>query len=363
LIPQPKWSTTKETGETAQGAVLLKAWLSTICAASLLVTCAIAPAKAAANAGQTYGSSRNFVSGVVTSEGANTPSMVRVELRTVAGGIIQTVYTDDSGQFTFNNVPPGSYSLVVRMPGFEPIRMPLRVDLHPVMNLVLTLTPTKFGQRNAKAVPGSANVVSVRQLQIPGKAIEEYRKAAESESRGKTDEAIHHWEKAVKIYPKFAESYIQLSRIYADRGDFEKATQSANNALDIDGTNADSYVALGYVYMKEKDTAKATEALQKAVRLSDSNWFSQLWLGKLLLDEKQAQDAYPHLLRASELKPDLPTVYLLLYNDLLGLDRAKDALAKLDEFLDRFPDNPMAEKARAKRQSLAKALAQKNGDH
>ena len=324
---------------------------------------ACAPANAAANAGQRYGANGSIVSGVVASQGADTPSMVRVVLRSSAGAVFQTTYTDDSGQFTFNNIPPGSYALVVSMPGFEPFRMPLRVDFNPVLNLVLTLTPSKLGQARGRAVPGSASVVSVRQLLIPAKAQEEYRKAAESESHGKTDEAIRHWEKSVKIYPKFAESYIQLSRIYADRGDFDKATQAADKALDIDGTNADSYVAVGYVYMKEQDTAKATDALQKAVRLSDSNWFSQLWLGKLLLDQKEVQDAYPHLLRASELKPDLPSVYLFLYNDLLMLKRPKDALAKLDEFLERFPDHSMAEKARAKRQSLVKSLEQKQGDH
>lgn len=283
--------------------------------------------------------------------------MVRVELRTAAGAVFETVYTDHSGHFTFDNVPTGNYLLVVRVPGFEPYQQPVRVGFHPLLNMVVALTPTKFGQPRGRAAPGSASVVSVRQLLIPEKARDEYRKAVKSVHKGETEEAIKHWKKAIRIYPKYAESYIQLSRVYADRGDYANATEFANSAIDIDGTNADPYVVLGFIYLKEKDDAKALKAFQKAVRLSDTNWFSQLWLGKLLLGQQAAQDAYPHLLRASELKPDVPAVHLVLYNDLLMLGRNQEALAELDKFLERFPESPMANQVREKRDSLAKSLA------
>lgn len=288
------------------------------------------------------------------------PSMVRVELRTIGGAIFQTVYTDASGHFRFNNVPTGSYFVEIRMPGYEPVRQPIRVEFHPIINLVLTLKPTNFGQPKGQVATGSDSVVSVRQLLIPNKARDEYRKGAKNADQGKTEEAIKHWKKAIKIYPKYAESYMQLGRVYADRGEFDKATEFAYGAIDIDGRNADSYVVLGYVYLKAKDNANATKAFQKAVRLSDTNWFSQLWLGKLLLDQKEAQDAYPHLLRASELKPDMPTTYVILYNDLLMLHRTKDALATLDAFLERFPKNPLAKQVREKRKKLAKSLEQEH---
>jgi len=253
----------------------------------------------------------------------------------------------------------GAYVIVVKAAGYETGRWPLNVGYQPTMGLTLTLTPITASR--ARALAGGSSTVSVRQLLIPEKAREEYRKAAESLAHGKTDEAVKHWEKSVKIFPKYAESYMQLSRIYANRGDFASAEAAANNAIAIDDKNGDSYTALGYVYLKQNDFGKAKESLQKAVQLSDTNWFSQLWYGKLLLDQKDAEGAYPHLLRAAQLKPEVPEADLLLYNALLLLRHPREALARIDDFLARFPNNPFVDKAREKRDALAKAL--ENEEH
>ena len=55
----------------------------------------------------------------------------------------------------------------------------------------------------------------------------------------------------------------------------------------------------------------------------------------------------------------MPGVYVLLYNDLVLLGRGEEALAKIDDFLVRFPNNPMAAEARDQRNRLAKSLDEK----
>jgi tetratricopeptide (TPR) repeat protein len=331
--------------------------LFSIAAIALAVMGASSPSNA--SAGQSLSSMKAAVNGVVEAPDAGSPLLVRVELQSISGGIVQATSTDPSGNFSFSSVPLGAYVIVVKAAGYETGRWPVNIGYQPSMGLTLTLTPITASR--AQALAGGSSTVSVRQLLIPEKAREEYRKAVDCLAHGKTDEAVKHWEKSVKIFPKYAESYMQLSRIYANRGDFARAEAAANNAIAIDDKDGDSYTALGYVYLKQNEFGKAKEPLQKAVQLSDTNWFSQLWYGKLLLDQKDAEGAYPHLLRAAQLKPEVPEADLLLYNALLLLRHPREALARIDDFLARFPNNPFVDKARAKRDALARAL--ENEEH
>ena len=299
----------------------------------------------------------SLVSGSVTNEHGRPLPAARVQLQSVDGGFAQTTYTDSSGHFSFGNVREGSYVFAIKAPGYQTGTWPVDVGYTSLIGLSYSLIPKVSGSDSAGASPNESNTVSVRQLLIPQKAREEFRKATESEALGKTDEAIQHWNKSIKIYPKYAESYMRLSRVYANRGDFALATANAQRAVAIDGKNAEAYTCLGYAYLKARNLAQAKEAFQNSVRLSASDWFSQFWLGQLLLEQQDAQEAYPHLLRASKLNPRMPNVYILLYSDLLMLGRRKDALAELDDFLARFPNNPLAEKARERREALAKSLA------
>lgn len=298
------------------------------------------------------------VGGTVRTRLAGPLPMARVTLRSYSGGLPQSTLTDRFGQFSFDRVPVGSYEIVVRAFGYAPARRSIEVSAAgPMFGLFFTLRPT--GNRNsaAKRSPNGSSVVSVRQLRIPGKARREYQEGLDCAARGKTGDAIKHWKKSIRIFPPYAESYMQLSKVYANRGDFADATSAANHAVQLDGKSADPYRFLGYVYVKEKRFPNAEAAFARAVRLSDSDWLSQFWLGKLLLEEKRARKAYPHLLRASQVNPEIPEIDIALYNDLLMLARPKGALARLDDFLNRFPKNPLAAVARAKRKQLRDALS------
>lgn len=336
-------------------AVLPKATLSWFGTVFLFSACVCAPASA--NAGQMPGLGRTTVTGRVVLADAGFPPLVKVQLEDSPGRLVQTTQTEASGRFLFHGVQPGRYVIVVRIPGYHTVNLPVMVSNGPVIGLKLVLTPDGFHRGSGKTSSGDAGIVSVRQLLIPGEAREEFRKGNQSRVHGKIDEAIKHWQKSIEIYPRYAESYMELSRAYADHGDFDRATTAAERAVEIDGDNADPYTYLGYVYLKERKFPKAERAFRNAVRHSDDDWFSQFWLGELLLIQRNPKDAYPHLLRASLLNPRMPQVFVFLYDDLLMLGRWRQALEKLDDFLARFPNHPLAAKAREMRKALARSLA------
>ena len=206
---------------------------------------------------------------------------VRVQLESRVGGPVHTVFSDDSGHFSFYGVPQADYVIVIDIPGYHTVNQPVEVGEASVVGLEVMLKLVDSRGTSGESSSNGSATVSVRQLRIPEKARKEFRKRIESQARGKTDEAIKHWEKSIQIYPQFAESYMELSKVYANRGDFAHATKAANRAVEIDGKDAAPYAYLGFVYLKAKKFAKAMEAFQNSVHFSDSLWFSQFWLGDL----------------------------------------------------------------------------------
>jgi tetratricopeptide (TPR) repeat protein len=278
-------------------------------------------------------------------------SGINVRVRSLTSGLVLTGYTDDAGKFSFLNLPFGNYSVRIEAPGYEPERRFVRIGAMPVFDLSFRLKAEA-----GKALPRGPYTISVHQLRIPEKAREEFRKGYEDFSRGRMEKAIKHWKKSIEIYPSFAESYMQLSRVYTKRGDFPRALEAAQKAVAIDDQSADAYSYLGYVYLKKKDYAEAKKAFLEAVRLSNSKWLPHFWLGWLLLKEKNASDAFAHLVLARQLRPQLPEVHILYFNDLLQLGRMKEALAELDDFLARFPENSLVGKVRVKREEIKQSL-------
>lgn len=292
-----------------------------------------------------------WVRGTVFSPGGQPLSGINVRIRSLTTGLVLTGYTDDAGKFSFSNLPFGNYSVRIEAPGYQTEQRFLRIGAVPVFDLSFRLKP-----KAGKALSSGPYTVSVHQLRIPEKAREEFRKGYEDYSAGRIEKAVKHWKRSIEVYPEFAESYMQLSRVYADRGDFPRALEAAQRAVALDNQNADGFSYLGYVHLRKQDYAEAKEAFLEAVRLSNSKWLPHFWLGWLLLKEKNAPDAFPHLVLARQLRPQLPEVHILYFNDLLQLGRLKEALAELDDFLARFPESSMAGKVRAKREEIKKSL-------
>ncbi len=317
----------------------------------------ILPSLALAGSGQFGQRSGVQISGTV-SDGRGIPvSVARVSLETSMGDFVQTGMTDSSGSFFFNNVRSGNYEITVTAAGYQPGSWPVEVGYTPLVGLTFNMValPSREGSKENSAHEPST--VSVRQLLIPKKAQKEFEKGMDSAAHGKTDDAIKHWKKSIEIYPQYAESYMQMSWVYANRGDSALATQAAGHAVALAGKSAEAYNYLGYAYWRAGNIPQAQGALEKAVGISNADWFGHFWLGQMLFQQHDALGAYPHLLAASQLRPLVPEVHILLYNDLLVTGHKRAALAQLDYFLKTFPKDPMVDTVQKTRAILQKSIA------
>jgi tetratricopeptide (TPR) repeat protein len=269
------------------------------------------------------------------------------------GGVMESTSTDSAGHFSFTGQrigAGGNYFISVNVQGYQPVHELVMVT-GPFTYLDINLVPV------AGVKPSSESVISVKQLQLPPAALEEYNRGLQDMDQGKTTQAEEAFKKAIRIDPKFAASYLRLSAIYTDQNRFLDAAEAIGRAEAIDHDNADNYAFLGYFYLKQKQPEKARQSLEKSIQMAPNRWFAHLELGRLLYDRKDYAGALPHLELAHNLHPQVASVHLLLYDDLIRLKKRQEALAELDDFIARFPNSHEAARMRAVRPALAAAVA------
>lgn len=267
-----------------------------------------------------------------------------------AGGMVKSATTDSGGNFSFSGASTGdNYNITGAVEGYRPIsKLVMLTGDMTYVNITLEPLPgTNTGGGVAKKMGAG----------ISPKAQEEFAKGLESMDRGRTSDAEKQFENAVKLDPKFAAAYLRLSMIYAEQKHFPQAEDTIHRAIAIDKDSPDNYAFSGYLYMEEKQPVKAEQSFEKSVRMAPKNWFTQLEMGRLYYDQKNYTKALSHLEIAHGLHPQIASVHLLLYDDLIVLGREKAALAELDDFVARFPKSKEAAQMRKVRPALAAAVA------
>jgi Tfp pilus assembly protein PilF len=273
-----------------------------------------------------------------------------------AGGLIQTATTDSAGHFAFAGQgigAGGNYEISINVQGFEPVNK-LVMLTGPSTYVPITLIPKPSKNGNV------GGIVPAVTAAVPPRAVAQFQTGLRNLDQGKASEAERAFKKAIQIDPQYAASYLRLSEIYADQHHFPEAKRAIEQAVRIEKPSSESYGYLGYLYMMEKQPEKARKSFEKSLRMEPKNWFAQLELGRLRYEQKDYAAAYRHFLAARELHPQMATVHLMLYDDLIHLNKYKAALAELDAFVARFPKNPQAARMRKVRPALAAAAAKQH---
>lgn len=96
-------------------------------------------------------------------------------------------------------------------------------------------------------------------------------------------EALHDLEDMVKDDPNNFEALVQLSHMYFDSNQLDKAIPSYEKAVKIDAKSANLWTDLGVAYRRTSQPQKAIECFDKAIALDDSHEQSRFNKGIVLL--------------------------------------------------------------------------------
>jgi tetratricopeptide (TPR) repeat protein len=277
-------------------------------------------------------------------------------------GGISSQMTGRNGKFFFR-VSPGSYNVTVSYPGYQTeTRSVTLTDFNASEYLFIKL----------RAVPGvaKASKSSTVDSNVPTEAQKEFDRAEAALSGGKKEsieEAIRHYQAAIKSYPNFVRAQLKLGTAYMDLGDWDKAEPVLKKTIELEPKAANGYFALGEVYLRQKRDEEAEKVLLQGLQIDDRSYQGRLTLSRVytdmaskIKDEAQArpllEKAYDQVNQSLKLNPDLAQAHLVKGNLLLRVRRAADAQHEFEEYLRLDPKGPAADQTRVLVDKIKKAL-------
>ncbi len=160
--------------------------------------------------------------------------------------------------------------------------------------------------------------------------------------KGRVEEAIEHFDRAIQADPKYLIAYNNKGRAYLDLNKVDKAIEIFNQALAIDKNRYDTYNYLGLAYAKKGRLDLAVQNYGISIRLKPDYHQALNNLGIVLKQQGKIEQAVEIWQEALKVKPDYPNAH---YN--LGLTVAKQgkynaAAEHLKKAIKAKPDWPEA---------------------
>jgi tetratricopeptide (TPR) repeat protein len=207
-----------------------------------------------------------------------------------SGAQVEELFTNDRGEATFLNVPLGNYHVSVSGEGIQPTQSDsFEVDERKSTQSVLVRVRPAAG--NVEATQSSGATVSANDLKVPQKASKEFDKATRLIAKQEWQKALDQLNKALAIYPSYAEAYNNLGVVYARLGDPSKEREALQKAIAADGHFAPALVNLARLEMKGQNFAAAETNLNQATAADPTNARSLALLAQVQLLDRHYEDA------------------------------------------------------------------------
>lgn len=279
---------------------------------------------------------------------------VLVKLFLKTGGMVGQAFTDPLGTFAFSYLPAGGFRVEVSETGFETASVDVTVfagfQAHTPIIILLE-------RKSAAPLKPPGQVVSVREMQIPGKARKAYRKGKrELYQKNRPRRSLRHFQKSIELHPEFDEAYVEMGLAHAELAEYSEAQWALEKAVVINPECARAYTLLGIVYRIRGENHKAVHALEEAAEIDPASWLVQKELGAALLEIGHLEEAFQHASRAHDLNPRASSVQLLFYKACMRQHKYQTALAELDEFITFHPQSPAVAQVILQREKLKQYL-------
>jgi tetratricopeptide (TPR) repeat protein len=280
---------------------------------------------------------------------------VLVRLEASGGGLVGQEMTDRLGKFRFSGLTPAQYIVTAHAPGFVDVRQ--QVDLQTALRSYLQFQLVAE-KRTATTTSSGPNFVI--DAKIPAEAQSEFDLGrAELLEQKKLDSGITHLEKAIKLFPDFAEAHLLLGMALMDNKQLEKAERELRRTEEINPKLAAAQFTLGEVYRRQKKYEAAEKVLQEGLKTEPRSSQGHLNLGRVYYDNGDLAKAGPEVGQAIQIKPDFAEAYVLAGNLFLKARKAESAVQMFEEYLRLEPSGQFAAETRELVAKIKRALAEK----
>jgi len=281
------------------------------------------------------------------------PRQIMLELR-LHGGTIESVYADNEGRFAFSNLQANSYQVVVNDEDYYPWEQ--RADVNPSISTVSTMhillrsreDKNKDDPIGARATGGNPYLVDRADYnkRFPKKALKEYARAVDAEHKGKREEAIGHYEDALKLAPDYYPAHNNLGALYLSKSNFKSAEEQFKDAVRLDQNDAQAYFNLANLFLLTSHYSESEAALSSGLQRRPDSAFGHFLEGSLQARTARYAEADKELHEALKLDATMWQAHLQLVSLYLQQRRRQDAIDQLQTFVKAFPSTPAASKAK-----------------
>lgn len=281
---------------------------------------------------------------------------VKIELRSVTGGVVGMAFTSGDGVFQLNNVSDGNYTLVVDKVGYQIANLQVAVLNFSVYGIQVGLLPPPDA---STPVNKGSDAVSPRELSIPRKAHDDMEKGT-ALLYGKSDYqgSLKPLEKATQEYPDYYEAYAQIGVAYMKLADAANSEKAFRKSIELGQERySGAYIGLAELFLNGRRFADAEELSRKAAEIDPNSWQAHSQLARALVELHRPSEAETSAVTAVTLKPDNAPLYLILANIHIQLQNERALLDDLNQYLKLAPTSPFAEQVRLQRDKVQQILA------
>ena len=297
-----------------------------------------------------------FIRGQVQYADGHPADHVMLRLRSDAVAFQTETQTDTQGKFNFDGLPLTTFHLTVEGQGFVPVRRDIDISMSKMAYEQITLRLDK--DPDPKAVPpgGANDQLSVRIVQIPPKARKEFESGKIRMEAQDVPASMQHFQKAIELYPKYAEAYQLLGVMHLQTGKLKDAEEELQKATEIEPNLSTAYFALGICRNEMAKYPDAEAALARGLELDPKSPDGHYHIAEAYWNLGRWQESEQHASKALTLKPDMAPAHVLLGNSLLRKKDAPGALKEFKEYLRLEPQGLYAAGTRTAVERLEKGL-------
>ena len=282
------------------------------------------------------------ISGVVVGSDGVPLANVRVDIRDEqTGQTVASGYTNNSGNFQFENLPMAVYDIVAT---HQLVQSQQRLDIGGSSG-GLTI---RLNTANAAAMQadGSATV-SVAEYKVPQKARDSFHKAEMAMSKNRPDDAQKELGKALVAYSDYAPALTLRGVLALDAGNAQAALEDFDHAIHSDSGYALAYTAMAAAWNQLSKFDDAIRSADRAITLSPRSWQSYFEMAKAHVGKADNPNALQDLAKAQQLAPkDYAPMHLVRAHVMLALHDYNGAINELQAFITLAPKDPNAPAAR-----------------
>ena len=192
------------------------------------------------------------------------PILVTLQFR---NNTIATTFTDSEGKFSFSELSPNVYHLLVDDEKYRPADV--SVQINPLLSSVnmarIQLIP-RDGAAAPSLTPGSnPNMVNSIEFtkQIPKPALKEFNKGMNADKDGRADDAIVHYQKAVSLAPEFYAARNNLGSAYLGKSLFDAAQEQFERVIKTNPSDAAAYFNLGNLFLLTQKVPSCSSVVRR----------------------------------------------------------------------------------------------------